>query len=103
MDSFKVEVPISKILLTLGVIISIVLAWQLREVIFIVFAAFIINSSLRPFVDKLEKKGIPRLVSTLGIYLLILILVGGITVTILRLAALQMAVLLTELPNILAR
>ncbi|MEI7579069.1 MAG: AI-2E family transporter [bacterium] len=68
-----VEFSLRNLAIIFGAAITLVLAWQLRTIVFMVFLAFIINSSLRPLIDKLEAKRIPRILSVLVIYLLLIV------------------------------
>lgn len=76
----KVEITHKTILFTLGVL---VLGWFLlaiKEIILILFLAFILMSALRPSIEVLERFRIPRLLAIFIIYFLIifsLVILGG--------------------------
>jgi len=97
-----VELSLKNATIIFGSILTIFLLWQLQEIVFMVFLAFIINSSLRPFIDKLEEKKIPRVFSIIIIYALIVLImiIGGMTVVSQIVS--QFTTLLTQVPEIIA-
>ena len=73
--SFKVEITLKTILLTLAVIIGVQVAWMVKDVIFSLVIGFILMSAFNPTVTYLEKFRIPRALSALVIFAM---LIGGI-------------------------
>jgi predicted PurR-regulated permease PerM len=57
--------------------------YLIREILAIVFVAIILSSAIDPLVDWLQKKKIPRTLSILTIYVLGLLLIGGMLYLIL--------------------
>lgn len=76
------------------------MAYTFTEVIIMFFIAFILYAGLKPAVEYLESKGLPRSVAILIIFItvLLLILVGGVLVT--RQFVEQGKMLIEQLPNI---
>lgn len=66
----KIEISARTIIFTVLFILSLGLLWQIRELIFSLFIAFIIAGALKPAVDFLEKIKFPRILATLIIYLI---------------------------------
>jgi len=64
----KIEISAKTIIFTVFFIILLNLLWMLKDLIFSLFIAFIIMSALKPFVNFLESKKVPRLLAVLGIY-----------------------------------
>jgi predicted PurR-regulated permease PerM len=88
------------ILLTLIIIFLVVKAFQ---VVLILFLAFIINAALRPLVDKLEARRVPRVISILLIYIVVFFILGLILVVIANEFLHQATNLITAFPDIYAR
>lgn len=65
----SIEITSNTILKIIVVICLLWLAYLIREVIVILFFALILVSILEPFVDWLKKKGLPKVLSVLLIYL----------------------------------
>lgn len=72
------------------------------EVILILFFAFILNAAARPWVDKLESRGIPRVVSIVLIYGLVLVLLTLMVAIIANEFVHQLQNLVTSFPEIYA-
>jgi len=82
------------------VLIAIIFAWFLflsRDVLVAVFLAIIISSAMDPPVSWLEKKRIPRILGTLGIFLIAVLVIALIAYTIVPLAIFEINNLLTNL------
>lgn len=66
---YKIEFSIKNIIMILGLFIGLFLLWKLQIVVFMFFLSFILSSALRPLVEFLKSKGIPRPISVILIYL----------------------------------
>jgi len=64
----KIEISHKTIIFTLVLLASIWLVWQIRDILFFLFIAFIIMSGLRPMVDFLERRKVPRILAIIVIY-----------------------------------
>lgn len=64
----KIEIKFKIVVYTILFLLGLLLAYEIRNVLIMLFFAFIINSGLRPWVDKLQDKGVPRLLSIGIIY-----------------------------------
>lgn len=87
------------VLLTVGLVL---LALELRQVILILFIAFILNSALRPVVDRLEKYKVNRVVAIILIYLVIFLLTALILGVIANELLKQVSNLINAIPTIYA-
>lgn len=65
-----------------------------REIFIALFLAIVISSALEPIVSRLEKKKIPRILSTLGIYIIAIFVIAMLIYTVVPLA-------ISELRNVL--
>lgn len=57
--------------MVVGIFVALFLLWKLQVVVFIFFISFILSSALRPLVEKLKKRGIPKMLSIVIIYSLV--------------------------------
>ncbi len=69
----KVEISHKTIIFAVFFLLSLWFLYQIREIIFLVFVAFILMSAFKPWADFLEKYHVPRLVSVLLIYIVIIL------------------------------
>ncbi len=68
----KVEISHKTIIFTVFFLLFLWFLYQIREIISLVFVAFILMSAFKPWADFLEKYRVPRLVSVLLIYIVII-------------------------------
>ena len=68
----SIEITSNTILKVLFILLILALAYLIREIIVILFFAFILVSILEPMVDWLKAKKIPKLLSVLLIYLVLI-------------------------------
>ncbi len=96
----KIEITPKTILITIAILLGLFVIFKLQEVVFIVFFSFIITSSLRPLVDKLDSKRIPRIVTILSIYILVVATILAFLFFVFASLAPQLGNLLENLPAI---
>lgn len=96
----KIEISTKTIVFTVLFILSLFVAWELRVVFFMFFIAYILSATFRPAVDFLEKKRIPRTISTIVILLLTFIIFGLLVFSIASQAFTQLNNLFSQLPNL---
>ncbi|OQY64605.1 hypothetical protein B6D29_04815 [Microgenomates bacterium UTCPR1] len=70
MEYQKVEISKKTIVFTTFFLLSLYFLWQIKSIVYSFLIAFIIAGALRPSVDYLEKKKLPRLIVSIIIYLL---------------------------------
>ena len=74
--TYKIEISAKTIVFTILFLIFLNLLWLVRELIFSFFIAFIVMSALNPLVSFFENKKIPRALTTLLSFIVILGLIG---------------------------
>ena len=103
MKTVRVELN-PKFILYLVLFLAVLLAaWEIRGVIAMFFIAFIMNAGLRPPVDALERRGIPRMFS---IFLIFLGFIGILVFVFVVLASEfinQIGLLFGQLPEIFSK
>lgn len=98
----KVEISIYTLLTSIGLILGLLLLWEIRYIFFMLFFAFIINSALRPLVDRLEERKIPRIASISLVYTVMMTVALIGMITIVTQTSQQFAVLIEQLPVIIS-
>ncbi len=68
MNNHKVEISFKTILLTTLFLLGLYFLWVIKDLIFSLFIAFIIMSALRPPVNALVKKKVPRLLAAILVF-----------------------------------
>lgn len=98
----KLEITIDRRVFFYSVFIvaALVAVWFFKGIFAMLFIAYIINTGLRPVVDALETKKIPRVVSIIGIYLLLLIILSAIVIFTANSFISQVQSLFNALPEI---
>lgn len=97
----KIEISAKTIVFTVLFILSLGLLWQIRELIFSLFIAFIIAGALKPGVNFLERIKFPRIVAALAVYLLFIFSLYSIFSLIIPPLLSEMIFLFKNLPEII--
>ncbi len=71
MKTKRIEITTTTILKFLGIILALVLLWYLKSIILLLFIVLIVVASFAPMVNWAQKYKIPRLVSTIIIFILL--------------------------------
>ena len=77
-----IEISHRTIIFTVLFLLSLWVAYQVRDVFLILFVSIILMSALTPFIDRMEKLHIPRGLSIFILYLLLWGLIGGLVTAI---------------------
>ena len=96
----KIEISAKTIVFAVLFILSLGLLWQIRELIFSLFIAFIIAGALKPGVDFLERIKLPRVVATFIIYLLFIFTIYSVFALIIPPLLSEIIFLFKNLPKI---
>lgn len=86
-------------LFVVAVVLGFWLLYELRTVIFILFVAIVLGTAIRPAVDWLNRRGLPRWAGVLLIFLLVLALLTGFIYLVVPLIADQVTELTSNLPD----
>ncbi len=101
-ENVKIEITLKSLILITAFMVGLLVVWQLRLIFILLFFAFIINSTLRPYVDYFESKKVPRIISIVMIYISLLALVALMTVTLFGETIEQLKNLFLLMPQLLA-
>lgn len=99
----KIEISHRTIIFIAVFLLGLRLVVQIKDVLLMLFMAFIIMSALNPAVDHLEKLKIPRALAILMLYLLLLVVIGVTLGTVVPPLVSQTGNLVLSLPDALSR
>ena len=75
---FKIEISAKTIIFTVFFILFLFVLWTIRDLLISLFLAFIIMSTVKPLISKLQKMGVPRQFSIMSVFLIVIALfIGG--------------------------
>ncbi|MBD3244485.1 MAG: AI-2E family transporter [Candidatus Moranbacteria bacterium] len=94
-----INISTSTIIRAIILILIVLFIFYVIDILFLLFAAFVIVSTISPLVDKLEKKKIPRILSTLVIYIIVFLGLGYLLSLIIPLLLTQLKQLVNEIPD----
>jgi len=103
MTVHKIEISSKTIIFTIFFFLFMGFLWQIRELIFSLFIAFIIAGALRPAVDFFEKNRIPRKLSAFFVYFLFVFLIINLFALILPPLINEIISLFKTLPSVIER
>lgn len=99
----KVEISHKTIVFTLLLLASIWFILQIGDLLLLLFISFILMSGLRPLVDGLERKRVPRIIAILLIYIVVFGFLGGALAGIVPALGAQSGNFVKELPLFINR
>ena len=97
----RIEISYKTIVFTVIFLLSLVVLWQIRSIILLLFISFIFMEAINPAISKLEKIKIPRPLGILMIYILILATLSFTIAGIVPIFVEQTAGLINSLPDML--
>src|SRR3989344_1773777 len=101
-SSGLLEISIGSILKIILVLLSLWFVFIVRDIIAIMFVSLILASALSPTIDRMAKQGVPRALTVLGWYLLIIALFGAMIYFILPPVISQLRQLAEQFPTYFA-
>lgn len=93
------SISTGSILKIVAIILILAFLWNVREVLAILFASLIFAAALDSIVDYLQRLHIPRAISVLGIYALIISIIALIFVLLIPLITEQVSEIAIQFPN----
>ncbi len=100
--NFQLDYSTKVILRVVAVLLALAFLWVVRDIVVVILLSLVIASAMEPMVDYLSRKKIPRSVSVLGAYVLVIAFVGGLIALIAPLVSDQFHVLSNNLPQYVA-
>lgn len=97
----KIEISIKTILISIGIVVAAKFAWDMRDLLFSLFIAYIIMSAVKQPVVWLEKKGINRGIAALLVFLLFFIFLGLVVSSIAPPLVAETALFINHFPKII--
>jgi predicted PurR-regulated permease PerM len=99
--NFELDYSTKVILRVVVILLALAFLWVIRDIVAIILLALVIASAMEPVVDYLNRHKIPRSVSVLGAYVIIIAIVALLTSLIAPLVVDQFRVLSENLPRYL--
>ncbi len=96
---FKWDISYAAILKIIVVIALLIFLYLIRDILLILFVAFIVASAIIPAVNKMESKGIPRFLSVLLLYLVLISIITTAVILIAPPISSQVSQLAGNLPE----
>lgn len=98
----KIEITYKTIIFTVGFILGLWLVWYIRDMLTLMFLSLMFMEVLNPSVTALEKYRIPRFLSILLIYALVIAFIGFALAWIIPILVFETSGLIRALPSILS-
>lgn len=95
----KIEISHRTIIFTVAFLLGLWFLYQIRDVILAVFVAFLVATAIKPIVDQLTRLRIPRTLSILVSYVVVLGGLVGVVATIIHPLIEQTTALASKLPD----
>lgn len=95
----KVEISYKTIIFTIAFVGLLWFLFQIREIIFWVFISLILMSAFKPWAESLERFRVPRAISILIMYVLIIAVLAGIATLLIPPFVIQTVHLIESLPG----
>lgn len=99
----RIEISYKTIIFTVVLLAAIWFVLQIRDILFLMFIAFIFTSALRPIVDRLEQYRIPRVLGIIMTYLILFGIVGVSLISTVPTLVIQSTRLIQTMPEVVAR
>ena len=99
----KVEISAKTIIFTVFFLLGLILLWQIKELIFSLFIAFIIAGALKPLVLFLEKKKLPRFLATFFVYFLFIFIIANLFAAVVPPLVREISHLFKNLPHMIEK
>jgi predicted PurR-regulated permease PerM len=96
----QVDISTASVFRAILVVIGFILLYLLADVVKILLLSVVIASAVQPFVNWFEKKGGPRLLGVIALYLLFLVIVAGLSSLVLPSVLSDLSNLTSYLPKV---
>ena len=96
----KIEISVKTILIGIGAFFLLTFAWDMKDVLFSLFIAYIIMSAAKQPVEALTKKGVPRGIAVFLVFISFFALIGIVFSLILPPFVSETALFITHFPRI---
>ena len=97
-----ISISTGTIVKSIGILVFLGFLWIVRDIVLVVLFSLIIASTIDPIVDRLQKSKIPRAVSVLGIYVLLIVVVAGVITLLVPPIMTEVGELARQLPEYFA-
>lgn len=98
----KIEISAKTIVFTVFFLLSLWVVWSLRELLYALLFAFIFMSALKPAVTSLVRRGVPRFLSSLVVFITTIIMLVILFQFILPPIIIEAMMFIKNLPNLIS-
>lgn len=95
----NINISTKTILKVFGIVLVLIFLYVIKEVLAIVFVAWVLASAMNPLIDRLQRYKIPRFVSILSIYLVLICIIILVFVLLIPPLIEELTNLTKDLPN----
>lgn len=99
----KIEISAKTILFTIIVLLLFQILWLIRDLLYALFLAFIFMSAFKPIVQYLAVKKIPRFISIIGLFIIIVLLFSALFTFVIPPILQESLIFLRNLPILLIK
>ena len=103
MKKREIKISVATILKIIAVLVAVYLLWRILDIILLLFIVAIIFAALSPTVDWLANKKVPRIISVIIIYLLVIGVIVGASFIIIPPLVEQIRELSQNIPQIIEK
>lgn len=101
--NFQLDYSTKVIFRVVGVLLALAFLWVVRDIVVIILLSLVLSSAMEPMVDYLNRHKIPRSVSVLGVYFVVIAVVALIISLMAPLVIEQFKLLSQNLPSYTAQ
>lgn len=102
-STMRITLTTASLVRILGVLLLVYFAWLIQDILAILFVTLILSSAIDPWIDWMQKRGVPRGVGISLVYILLLGVISLVVYLIIPPIASQFSQLTGDLPNYLSR
>ncbi len=103
-DGIRIDISVESVvratLAILGIALAVYLVYTLKSIVVLIFVSLMISAALSPFVDHLEKIKIPRALSVILVYFVILVIFALVIYSLVPLVSDQLITLANNIKGI---
>ncbi len=96
----KIEISSKTIVFTICFLLALAFFWQIRDILAMIFISFVLMHAINPLVNQLQKIKIPRVLSIVIVYILVLGVISFCVAGIIPILIEQTTGLINSLPKI---
>lgn len=97
----RIEISYKTIVFTFAFVLGLLLLWQIRSILILLFVSLVFMEAINPTVNRLQRAGLPRVAGIILVYIFVVLLASIAVAGIIPILVQQTSGLLQVLPSIL--